>query len=144
MFFRPVSVRKFLFNNTDYNDFVNWSVIRDGDPEWGNVELNFEISDGNRTYCISTQKPFGKAYSRKYNGPKNVAEALKPINELIDALSKASITFAKACNMPTVEVKEEKKDKPNKEKQAKPKKVTMENMAGINKRKKEGGKSHEI
>lgn len=79
--------RKFLYKSPEFTDVVSWSIDtwKGIDPA---VEMNIDLSNGRREYSLYLYK----------SANQSVAKALTPINELIDALSKAAIQFAKSCN----------------------------------------------
>lgn len=94
--------RKFLYKSPEFTDVVSWNIDTwlGSDPS---TEMNIDLSNGRREYSLYLYK----------DGKQSVAQALTPINELIDALSKAAIEFAKACNTNQTKV-ELKADKPAK------------------------------
>lgn len=79
--------RKFLYKSPEFTDVVSWNIERwlGTDPS---TEMNIDLTNGRREYSLYLYK----------DSKQSVSQALAPVNELIDTLSKAAIQFAKACN----------------------------------------------
>lgn len=114
MFFRPITYRSFLYPEKYNTDAVSWEVSCYDEGNGKNTYyLDIRLSNSGSGYSLHTAK---------HNG-QSVSAALKPLNDLIASLCKASMEFAKACNTPEANVKiPVNNKKPKASKSEKPKK----------------------